>query len=111
MLVILFNYNVEKKAKRGGFINITWQFPAKQKEFVFGSDYYGNLQAFYYWDLKLLGKQNDRVNRLKISIVYELNKWVECSPLARETGVQSQVESYQRFKNGVVYRDEITTVI
>ena len=25
--------------------------------------------------------------------------WVECSPIARETRVQSQVESYQRLKN------------
>ena len=27
-----------------------------------------------------------------------LNLWVECSPMARETGVQSQVDSYQRLK-------------
>ena len=27
-----------------------------------------------------------------------LAKWVECSPMVRETGVQSQVESYQRLK-------------
>ena len=30
--------------------------------------------------------------------VYAHTKWVECSPMVRETGVQSQVESYQRFK-------------
>ena len=31
--------------------------------------------------------------------------WVECSPMVWETGVQSQVESYQRFKKdeGVYY--------
>ena len=29
-----------------------------------------------------------------------LAQWVECSPMARETRVQSQVESYQRLKNG-----------
>ena len=27
-----------------------------------------------------------------------LVKWVECLPMARETRVQSQVESYQRLK-------------
>ena len=29
---------------------------------------------------------------------YELAKWLECSPMARETEVQSQVKSYQRLK-------------
>ena len=29
-----------------------------------------------------------------------LAKWVDCSPMTRETEVQSQVESYQRLKNG-----------
>ena len=28
--------------------------------------------------------------------------WVECSPMIRETGVQSQVESYQRLKKMVL---------
>ena len=25
--------------------------------------------------------------------------WVECLPMARKTGAQSQIESYQRLKN------------
>ena len=29
-----------------------------------------------------------------------LTSWVECSAVVRETEVQSQVESYQRLKNG-----------
>ena len=29
-------------------------------------------------------------------------KWVECSPMVQETGVQSQVESYQRLKKMVL---------
>ena len=31
-------------------------------------------------------------------MVLVLAKWVECSPMVWETGVQSQVESYQRLK-------------
>ena len=30
--------------------------------------------------------------------IYIFTLWVECSPMARETGVESQVESYERFK-------------
>ena len=30
-------------------------------------------------------------------------KWVECLQMAQETGVQSQVKSYQRLKNGTGY--------
>ena len=37
---------------------------------------------------------------IKIIADYSLTlaKWLECSPMARETWVQSQVESYQRLK-------------
>ena len=31
---------------------------------------------------------------------WTLAKWLEFSPMAQETWVQSQVESYQRLKNG-----------
>ena len=31
-------------------------------------------------------------------VVYLLTKWVLCSPMVRQTGVQSQVASYQRLK-------------
>ena len=31
---------------------------------------------------------------------YQPLQWVECLPMVRETGVQSQVESYRRLKNG-----------
>ena len=30
--------------------------------------------------------------------IYPIYKWVQCSPMAWETGVQSEVEPYQRFK-------------
>ena len=30
-----------------------------------------------------------------------LSKWVECSPIALESGVHSQVDSYQSLKNGI----------
>ena len=33
-----------------------------------------------------------------IEYIYILAKWLECSPMAWETGFQSQVESYQRLK-------------
>ena len=32
----------------------------------------------------------------------QLVKWVECSPMIREIGVQSQVETYQRLKTKMV---------
>ena len=32
------------------------------------------------------------------NLVGSLTEWVECSPMARETGVECQFESYQRFK-------------
>ena len=35
-----------------------------------------------------------------VSLIVSLPRWVECSPMARATGVQSQIESYQRLKNG-----------
>ena len=34
--------------------------------------------------------------KLKDYIMVSLAKWVECSPMVRETWVQSQVASYQR---------------
>ena len=33
-----------------------------------------------------------------------LVKWIKCSPMVQETWVQSQVESYQRLKNGTWWR-------
>ena len=40
-----------------------------------------------------------RVNAVWISLGYQtLAWWLECSPMAPETWVQSQVESYQRLK-------------
>ena len=44
----------------------------------------------------------DLLDPLYVTIV-RLVKTVERSPTARETGVQSQVESYQRLKNGTWY--------
>ena len=38
-----------------------------------------------------------------IYIYIRMTKWVECSPMAREIWVQSQVKSYQRLKNGTSY--------
>ena len=32
-----------------------------------------------------------------------INKWVECSPMARETKIQSQAKSYRRLKNVTWY--------
>ena len=34
--------------------------------------------------------------------IYILAKWVKCSLMAKVTGVQSQVESYQRFKKIII---------
>ena len=36
--------------------------------------------------------------------VVAFTKWVECSPMVRENGGQTQVESYQRLKNATWYR-------
>ena len=36
---------------------------------------------------------------MALSILTETGSFVECSPMVRETWVQSQVESYQRLKN------------
>ena len=41
-------------------------------------------------------------NVLFFFITGSLTEWVECSPMARESGVQSQVESYQRLKKMVL---------
>ena len=35
---------------------------------------------------------------LLIYLSVELAEWIDCSPMVRETGDQSQVESYQRLK-------------
>ena len=43
---------------------------------------------------------------LQIEIItsnHPLAYWLECSPVVQETGVQSQVESYQRLKNSIRY--------
>ena len=37
------------------------------------------------------------------NITGSLAQWVKCSPMVRETGVQSQAESYQGLKNGTWY--------
>ena len=34
----------------------------------------------------------------RVTLIYTELKWLECSPVARETRVQSQFESYQRLK-------------
>ena len=36
--------------------------------------------------------------------------WVECLPMAPKTGVQSQVESYQRLKEKVLYATLLKTL-
>ena len=38
--------------------------------------------------------------------IYILDKCVKCSPMPRETGVQSKVESYQRLKNSTWYSQD-----
>ena len=43
------------------------------------------------------------VNHYQLTFVLDIiAEWVECSPMVRETGVQSQVESYQRLKKMVL---------
>ena len=36
--------------------------------------------------------------KIKLLLLAPLNLWVECSPMARETWVQSQIELYKRLK-------------
>ena len=46
--------------------------------------------------LKKCYQQNMITNN--IFYIYIYKEWVECSPVIQETGVQSQVESYQKLK-------------
>ena len=52
---------------------------------------------FFFFHLCLFG--GICIQHSQVLVIYlTLAWWLECSPMARETGVQSQVESYQRLK-------------
>ena len=67
-------------------------------------------QKITYFSIKLFNQcwffvNSNNLQKCIISIYFALSstpflfdQWVECSSMARETGVQSQVESYQRLK-------------
>ena len=85
---------------------------------VFGHVYYNVVvRHFIHYPMKtpldfllcsvfFFNKKNININFFSIMfwLLYVLHnnntlvKWLECSPMARETWVQSQVESYQRLK-------------
>ena len=62
-------------------------------------------QFFYHLFLSRHKKNNKKTWKITTKIVntvpsfvIKLDSWVECSPMARGTGAQSQVESYQKLK-------------
>ena len=57
-----------------------------------GSVTYRSLKPFNCVQIKVLVLNSNTWSSL----------WVECSPMAQETGVQSQVESYQRIKKMIL---------
>ena len=56
----------------------------------------------YMYDERNLQTSMNKITPNLICVLWHLAAWVECSPMVRETGVQSQVESYQRLKNWVL---------
>ena len=76
--------------------------PCRQKEPVTRatvSVLTGFVSYFYFTICMCVSFVIRKENMCRFAVITgSLAKWVECSPMVRETGVQSQVESYERLK-------------